>query len=87
MGYFNYKDELYHHGVLGMRWGVRRYQPYGKGGYTPKNVHGRTKHVGGKNYEYKKRNIEIIRDKDFDSLKDYKSKLSKKNKRTLRKIK
>lgn len=34
------QNELYHHGILGMHWGIRRFQPY------PKDYNGDGKEVG-----------------------------------------
>lgn len=47
-------SELYHHGILGMHWGIRRYQPYGHG-YDPQH---KGKFIGDKK-EYRKATKDI----------------------------
>ena len=57
-------QELYHHGILGQKWGVRRFQN-ADGSLTPKGQKRYNKVMNSNNMAYVYRNRKVLSDKDY----------------------
>lgn len=73
-----FSKALCHHGILGQKWGVRRFQPYGEGGYGPKHngkFIGTVKDRISKHIEKRKKKKEARIDK-FESFSKFRKDLN-----------
>ena len=75
------EDELYHHGIFGQKWGVRRYQnedgsltPEGKARYGMNENGWVMTKEGENNLKNDWRNKELIKTKEYDYLGDLRTK-------------
>lgn len=68
-----YDDELYHHGIKGMKWGIRRYQNY-DGTYTKKGLDRYNK--ASERYEASKKRVAAAKRKFESSARNSKKALN-----------